>query len=242
MACRFSWDWRWEVLVVVMALALLGAHDLHAESMGSPAGILKKGRWTMGLGGGALVDRGMELAGSSSPEATIYHGGHFRGYGLTDWLSLYGQIGGASLEVTDGTTTNDFGGVLLLSAQVRGRFWRHEKTDFEWDGSLHVMRLRSRHTGDNEGDWDELQLATSVAKGFGSFKPYLGVKVSVIDFDFTLRKDGVITRQDSYTQDGTAGFFMGSDFYLGKTDNVVLNVETAFVDGTEVTMGLSYIF
>ena len=35
---------------------------------------------------------------------------------------------------------------------------------------------------------------------------------------------------------------MGSDFYLGKTDNVVLNVETAFVDGAEVTMGLSYIF
>jgi hypothetical protein len=233
--------WR-PSLFAVLALLVGHAPELHAESVGSPASILKRGRWVMGLGGGALLDRGLKGGGSGDVEATVIQGGHFRGYGLTDWLSLYGKVGGASLEAEDRGTSTDFGGALFLSAQVKGRLWRHVKTELEWDGSVQFVHLRSRHTDDNEGDWNEWQFATSVAKGFGRVKPYVGVKVALVDFDFTLRKGGTITQQDTYQEDGVVGAFIGSDVSFGQSENVVLNVETSYLDGAELSLAITYTF
>ena len=220
-----------------------------AEAVGSPASILKKGKWVMGLGGGALLER--ELSGGA--EATVYQGGHYRGYGLTDWLSLYGKIGLAYVEVEDASikktndpsTTNSFGRNFLSSVQAKIRFFRHERFDWEWDGSLQYTDLRARRRGKrgkNEIRWHDWQFATSLAKGLGRVKPYVGVKVNIIDATFRVRENGKLLTQGTYDQDGAFGFFVGSDYSLGSSEDVMLNIETSLLDGIEITAAIAYTF
>src|SRR3989338_2963447 len=80
----------WVLWLPVMALGA-GSPVAFAEPIGSPASILKKGKWMMGLAVSASPERALD-----GGDATVYAVGHSRGYGLTDWLSLYGKIGGAS--------------------------------------------------------------------------------------------------------------------------------------------------
>ncbi len=235
----------WILLVGVMGVFLARTPDLAAEAVGSPASILKKGRWVMGLGGGGAQ---RDLKGDA--EARVIQGGHFRGYGLTDWLSLYGKIGIASLEVDDPaiiktttpSTTNDFGLTVLTSAQVKLRLYEHQAGQWEWDGGLQYVDIRARRKGKNEGRWHEWQASTSVAKAIGRLTAYLGVKYDIVDFSFKVRENGAIVKQDKYEEEGPVGVFVGTDVYLGSSENVVLNVESAYQDGAEVDVAVAYTF
>jgi hypothetical protein len=230
----------------VVVLLVYPLCDLAAEPVGSPASILKKGQWAMGLGGGAVLDR--ELDGSA--KALVYHGGHFRGYGLTDRLSLYGKLGLAYLEVDDASikktksssTQNSFGRNLLSSVQLKGRLWQNAKKTWEWDGSLQYVDIRARHKGKNEARWHEWQFATSVAKSFGRVKPYAGAKYSMLNVKYRVRENASLIKQDTYEEDNPLGFFLGTDCYFGEHEDVIVNVETAFVDGVEITLAVLYVF
>lgn len=230
------------------ALVLVGAlgcpRPLHAESVGSPASILKKGQWIFGLRSGGM--RRGKLNGQG--KVTFYQFGHFRGYGLTDRLSVYVNIGGVYLQVDDPaikkpqdpSTTNSFKGNFLLSGQVKGRIW--ERAGWEWDGSLQVVEIRARHRGRNEIRWHEADLATSVAKSFGRLKPYVGVKASFVNALFHVRKNGEVIKQGRYKLDAPVGPFLGTDVYFGEHEDVVINVETSYVSGPELGMSMSYTF
>jgi len=228
-------------------MTTLGAPPaLDAESVGSPASILKKRQWAMGAGGGALLARKMK----GDADVAVYQLGHFRGYGLTDWLSIYGKIGGASIKVddpsikrpTDSSTTHRFGLNVLSSVQLKGRIWQNAKQDWEWDGSVQYVDIRKRHTNRNEGRWHDWQFATSVAKSFGKLKPYLGVKYSMVNFTFKVRDQGTLIQQGKYKEDGPVGLFFGTDCYLGEEEDVVVNVESAYLDGAEVTVSVAHTF
>lgn len=240
---------RWTVGVAGLLLGLGGLGGgawLRAEPVGSPSSVLKKGQWSMGLNGGAVGDRAME----GQAEARLYHLGHSRGYGLTDWLSVYGKIGWAHVEIDDPTiikvndvsAKNGFGENLLVSVQLKGRIWRHAPSGLEWDGSVQYVDIRRRHKNKNELRWHEWQAATSVAKAFGRLKPYLGVKASLVDIAYKVRQSGALLRQDRYQQDQPFGVFVGSDVSFGEGEAVTLNVEGAYQDGVEVSMALSYVF
>lgn len=235
---------RWTVHVAVLSGVVGCASWAFAEAVGSPAGILKKGQWDMAAGGGALVGRGLNPGG----EATMYQVGHFRGYGLTDWLSLYGKIGGAYLEVDDASvkhpdgSVQSFGAGLLVGLQVKTRIWRHAKTGLQWDGSLQYVDVRLRHRTSNDGHWREWVLASSVAKAMGRITPYLGVKYSLIDLDARIRRNGALFLQRTYEDDVAVGPFFGTDVYFGPSEDVIVNVETSYVDGPEFTMAVKYFF
>jgi hypothetical protein len=216
--------------------------EVSAEAVGSPASILKKGQWAMGLGGGGLLSRALK----GGAETTLYQLGHFRGYGLTDRLSLYGKVGGAYLEVDDASIkkVNDpssihrFGAAVLLAAQLKGKIWQHPKTGWEWDGSVQYVDIRARHSGDNDGSWHEWQLGTSLAKAIGRFKPYAGVKLSLVDFDFKIRQNAALLQQGSYEPEGVVEPFFGTDVYLGELEDTVMNVEFSYTDGAELTVAI----
>jgi opacity protein-like surface antigen len=200
----------------------------------------------MGLDGGTVWDRQLR----DNAELRVYQAGHLRGYGLTDWLSVYGKIGWAHLEVDDPTiikrgetgTSNSFGENLLLSVQVKGRLWRHAASGWEWDGSARYVDMRAERKDDNEGRWSEWQFATSVAKRWGRFTPYGGAKFSTVNFKYKVREDGTTIRQDTYKEDGSLGPFLGVDLSLGQDRDVVVNLESAYVGGPEVTLAVSYTF
>lgn len=245
MAAWFRSPRAGRVHLLALFVMLCHAPDLSAEAVGSPAGILKKGKWVMGLGGGFLE---RNLKGDA--KAKVSQGGHFRGYGLTDWLSVYGKIGLAYLSVDDPSivkasevlTTNDFDFNVLSSVQLKGRLFEHKKTGWEWDGSLRYVDMRKRHEGKNEGRWHQWQFATSVAKPLGPLKPYAGVQYSIVDFTYRVREHGSLLRQGTYEEEGRKGIFFGTDYYFGRSEDVILNVESSYVDGAEVNVAIAYTF
>ena len=168
------------VLVCAMAMGLPAA-ALDAAPVGSPASLLKKGKWTFGVQASALPSRTLK----GGPTATVYQANHFRGYGLTDWLSVYGLIGGTYLAVDDSSitipnqsnTTHSFGGNVILGGQLKVKAWENRAKTWEWDGSVQYIDILGRHKDKNLERWHEWQLATGTAKSFGRFKPYVGVKL-----------------------------------------------------------------
>ena len=219
---------------------------LRAESTSSPAMILKKKKWAMGLGTGALLKRGL----SGGADMTVYQGGHFRGYGLTEWLSVYGNIGGAYLSVDDGSiqlpnetsSMHSFGAGLLVSGGLKARLWESANKRWEWDSTFQYTHIRARHRSGNDGTWQDWVAASSVARSFGRLTPYAGVKCTFLNFKYKIRQNGAVFQQGTYKNDGHVGVLFGTDYVLGRQEDVVLNVETAYVNGAEITATLHYTF
>ncbi|GEM_PF-2809594 len=242
-AQRF-WQTAWGLSALLCGC--VGASRVWAEAVGSPASVLKKGQWSMSASGGALQGRSL----SGQGKATVYQGGHARGYGLTDWLSLYGKLGLARITVDDPTilktndssSSNSFGANLFAAVQLKSRLWQHVPSQFEWDGSLQYIDMRASHKGKNEARWHEWQFATSVAKPFGRVKPYLGAKLSFVNMYYRVRQQGVLLKDGNYHQDSPFGVFVGSDFSLGASEDVVLNVETSYQGGLETNLAIQYVF
>ena len=230
---------------LAMLLTVGQAPLARAEAVGSPASILKKGRWAMGLVGGWVADRNFK----GNAQATVVHAGHFRGYGLTDRLSLYGRLGGAGIEVddpsiqkTDRSTTHSFGLNFAGAAQLKARVMESKRFGVEWDASAQYVEMRAGHKGKNEGRWHEGQLATGLAKSLGRFTPYAGVKFAMVDFVYKVRESGTLLRQDKYEQETPVGLYAGTDVRFGEQQDVILNVEGDYLDGLEVTVALAYTF
>jgi len=234
------------LVFAILLLALGQAPPLYAEAVGSPASILKKGKWAMGLGSGVAPERSLK----GNAEALVYQFGHFRGYGLTDWLSVYGKIGLAYIAVDDASiikasdpnSTNDFDANILSSVQLKGKLFEHKRTGLEWDGSIQYVDMRKRHKGKNEGRWHQWQFATSVAKAFDRLTPYVGVQYSFVDFTYRVRENGALIRQDRYEEDNPLGLFFGTDWRFGQSEDVILNIETSYLDGAEVNVAIAYTF
>ena len=236
--------WTQGALSLLSAFMLAHPGGVWAESVGSPSSILKKGKWSFGVGGGALAGRDV----GTDVTAAVYQVGHFRGYGLTDWLSIYGKIGVAYLQVDDpsikkkdGSTEHRFDANVLSSVQLKGKLFENRKRDFEWDGSLQYVDIRGRHRDKNTARWHEWQFATSLAKGFGRLKPYLGVKYSMTSLPYKVKQDGVLLGQGRYHM-AAAGPFLGTDYSFGRYEDVVLIIETSYLSGAEVDVALSYSF
>ena len=231
--------------VLTLGLAacfLVQAPPSHADPVGSPASILRKRQWAFGVTTGGVLGRG--ATGAGDPHQHLYRAEHFRGYGLTDWLSLYAKVGWAYLRVTDDTATNDavdFGSNLLLGAQLKSRLWQNAKRTWEWNGSAQYLWVGAPHRrGKNQGQWQEWQVATTTARSFGRLKPYVGLKCSLVNFDFKIRKSGEVIQSGTYKQDAWLGPVLGTDYLVG--EDVVVNVESAYIDGAEVTASVAHVF
>ena len=233
-------------LVMMVASSLCHATRASAEAVGSPASILRKGKWAFGLGGSALPAK--DLRGDAT--AMVYQLGHFRGYGLTDRLSIYGKIGVAYLQVDDSSikkrntssTTNRFDANVLSSVQLKGRIFESRNKNWEWDGSLQYVDIRARRRDKNVGRWHEWQFATSVAKSFNRLKPYLGLKYDTVKFHYKVRENGELLQQGTYKENQPIGLFLGTDVYFGQFEDVIVNVEGSYLNGTEVSVAVSYTF
>jgi len=236
----------WRVALVGLVLAMGHAADATAEPVGSPASILKKGKWIFGLITGGFPARKLD----GGADTRLFQIAHYRGYGLTDWLSLYGKLGVAYMSLDDplvvkegGSTLHQLGANLLSGGQVKVRILKSQKYQWEWDGSIQYtdVRLRSRR-GRNEVRFHDWQFATSLAKSLGKLKPYVGIKYSSVDSLFRIHQEGVLRKQVEHHSENPLGFFVGTDVYLGQYEDVVINVESGYVDGAEVAVAVAHYF
>ncbi|MBN2097878.1 MAG: hypothetical protein JW714_05335 [Candidatus Omnitrophica bacterium] len=217
-----------------------------AAQVGSPASLIEKGKWDFSLEGGYVSERPMKKSGASDYHVNIGYGGHARSYGLTERLTIKGLVGGSYGRIYDenATTTiakkTSLSGGLALGLELLGIIFENESSGFEWDASAQFLYLRSHHkrSGKANADWYEWQLSSCVAKELGWFKPYAGVKLSIVDLDHDDGKGNTA----SYEQDGIFSPFVGTDIYLGKDRDVVINLEGAFLLGTELYGAIRYRF
>lgn len=233
---------RAAVYLVIGALCVPPA--AWGEGMGSPSGIVKKGKWVMGLGGGSSTK---ELSGSG--EATTYGVAHYRGYGVTDWLTAYVKIGGAYVEIEDPSiitttvaTAHNFGGNILSGVQLKARLWQKPDWGVEWNGAVRYTDIRAKHREKNEIRWHHWQLATSFAKSMGKFTPYLGLSYSKLDVDYKIRQNGRLLASGSYREDQPVDLFFGTDYILGDAEDASVNVEGSLLNGGEVNVAVQYLF
>ena len=236
----------WRLALVGMAWAVGHATQVAAEPVGSPAGILKKGKWVFGLITGGFPARELD----DGADTMLFQIAHYRGYGLTDWLSVYGKLGVAYLSLNDplvvkdgGSTTHSFGANAISGGQVKVKFFESPRHKWEWDGSLQYTDVRRRNRGTkNEVRFHDWQLATGLAKSLGKMKPYAGVKVSRSEMAFLIRQGGALLKRAEHKPDASLGFYVGADVYLGQYEDVVVNVESGYVDGAEVTVAVAHSF
>ena len=244
MAARGHSGWR--SALIGMALAASLAATASAEPVGSPASILKKGKWIFGLITGGIPGR--ELDGGA--ETMLFQIAHFRGYGLTDWLSVYGKLGVAYAELDDpfivkqdGSSSHWFGANALSGGQVKVRFFKSKRSHWEWDGSLQYTDVRRHSRGTkNEFRFHDWQVATGLAKPLGRFTPYAGVKYSLANLIFRVREGGQLLALGKHHSDQSAGFYVGSDLSMGQYEDVVINVEGGYVDGLEAAVSVAHSF
>ncbi len=236
--------WRWSLMA--LAFTLCYVPQASAESVGSPASLLKKGKWVFGLVTGGFPSRKLD----GGADTMLFQVAHYRGYGLTDWLSIYGKLGVAYMSLHDplvvkegGSTLHQLGANLLSGGQVKVRILKSQKYQWEWDGGIQYtdVRLRSRR-GRNEVRFHDWQFATSLAKSLGKLKPYVGIKYSSVDSLFRVHQGGVLRKQVEHQSENPLGFFVGTDVYLGQYEDVVINVESGYVDGAEVTVAVAHYF
>jgi len=217
--------------IISLLLTICGSSTVFAQPNGSPSSLLERGQWVLGLEGDGMFKRSMK----GGTKVSVYQGGHYRGYGLTDWLSVYGTIAGAYVDVNDSSITKSFGANMLVDAQLKARLWTNRRKDLELDGDLQYIFIGAPHRRKgNQVNWNEWQVGTSVAKAFGRVKPYAGVKVSWFAFDYTVRQSGT-QRNGTYKPDGLVSPFIGMDLTVGERKDTVINIEGSFVTGTEIT-------
>ena len=224
--------------VVSIALVLGSSPRLSAEPVGSPSDI-EKGQWVFGIGGGGLVRRAMK----GGAKVSAYQAEHFRGYGLTHRLSLYGRIGVAYVDVDDSSfpshISSGFGTNLLLGIQLKAKLWESAKKDWLWDASAQYLYLGAPHRREkNQANWNERQLATVLAKSFGPVKPYIGAKMSLLRFTYQLRNQTTHLRS-RYHPDRIVGPVLGLDWFFGEDRSAVLNIEGSYLNGAEVTVAMT---
>ena len=225
-------------LMVVLSFSVVSA--AWAEAVGGPASVLKKKQWVFGIGSAALLGRGLD----GNSDLRLYQIGHYRGYGLTDRISLYGMLGAGGMSVEDKgiSKTNSFGGNALATAQVKGRLWQSGKARWQLDSSLGYSYLHARHKTSSEGLWKEFQAAMTVARSFRHVKPYAGVKCSLGGLKYKIREGGQIVRQGRYQEAGHIGGLIGTDLVFGEDEQLVLNIEGAYLNGPEVDLAVGYTF
>ena len=239
---RRTHDWCAAPWLLALGVLVTAVPCSQAEPVGSPSGVLKKGQWSFGLSTDNALGRGAK--GSGNPSIGLYQVGHYRGYGVTNWLSLFGKVGWAYLRVSDEQAVNQantFGSNLMIGGGVKARVWRNAKRDWEWDASAQYVWIGAPHRRTrSQGQWQEWQFATTTAKSFGRLKPYAGVKMSLVQFDYNLRRAGKGTQKGSYKPDGFLGPVLGADYAV--REDTVVNVESSYVNGAEVTLAVARTF
>lgn len=225
----------------------LGIIPAQAVPVGSPASLLKKGQWDFAIEGGYSYRRPMAADKDTNDyEVSLWNGWHSRSYGLTDRITIKGQVGGAygyiynDLTTTTTTPKTSLSGGLLLGLQTKGILYQDASSGLEWDGSGQFLYICSHHkkSGKANADWYEWQMSTCLAKKFGIFKPYAGIKFSTV----TLDHDDGKGNTTSYNEEKSIGPFLGTDIYFGTEEDIVLNLELSGISASEFYGGIHYRF
>ena len=197
----------------------------------------KRGQWYMGFETNLVFEREMRKALGDAESRQYFLN---TSYGIYDWFSFDGKLGAGDVEFDTreaGRLDYKYG----FSGAYGVRFKIYNDDSKRIRAILGFQHISAHPPGKEVNNvkysaiWDEWQFSLLLAKGFGRFEPYLGIKTSQL---YILRKDNL---QDDWTWNGAKGHFgivAGSKIDIFK--NLYLDLEGRFIDETAFSAALSY--
>ncbi|RMH59507.1 MAG: hypothetical protein D6679_01700 [Candidatus Hydrogenedentota bacterium] len=227
-----------------LGTGLLACVVLAGTALASPVGWIHPEAGRFGVGGevGAITNRDLEWnSGNNVAEIdqSVYYVGRI-GYGLTDQVEIYGRLGGADLDLrstvgglgwtgTAGGSTEFAWGVGLQGVIYDAGTWNLAGDANYFAHNSHTLNS----IGVNDADFWEWQVGLQAQTQFDQFYPYLGVKYSDANIQYT-------NLSPDLEADDNVGVYVGAGFNL--SGNWSGYLEGRFVDETSFGGGVQYRF
>ena len=195
--------------------------------------------FSCGLEGNFLIDRDLDN-GEGGTEGKRYF--FTLSYGIFEWLCFDGKagIGDVRWDRTHGNSNLDYASNFAGAYGFRIKAYENEDLGIK---SVFGFQHISVHPGaKNEGNTkheviiDEWQASALASKRMGKFVPYCGGRYGTVDFiKWVNEHDRKRIQSEKYY-----GLIIGLDYHFN--ERLKLNLEGTFLDGEEITGGISYDF
>ena len=220
--------------VSLIFIWLINAYAASAYGVHMP----KEKHWTWGLEANFLIDRNLDNEqGATSGNRYFLTGS----YGIYEWLSFDGKIGAGNVhwDKNDGDdlgySTNFAGG---YGFRIKG-YGNKELGIKSVIGFQHIsVHPVSKNQGGDKHEViiDDWQGSVVVSKDAGSLVPYLGARYGTVDFiKWVNEHDRKRIKSEKFF-----GLVIGADYWIKKDTKI--NIEGIFIDGEELSIGISMDF
>ena len=198
----------------------------------------EKQKWVWGTEASFIIDRNLDNdeGGTNSNRYFLT-----ASYGLLSWISLDGKIGFGNINWDRNRgdnlnySTNFAGG---YGFRIKG--YENEKQGIKSAvGFQHISvhpEAKNQAGDKNEVIIDEWQGSLVISKDIESIVPYIGARYGTLDF---IRRTNEVDRKRIKSEENY-GIIVGMDWWMNKSTK--LNLEGTFLDGEELSFGISYAF
>jgi len=228
---------RYLFLLVILILILSFSRELFSAPVYGTH-MPKEKCWSWGLEGSFIIDRNLDNdEGGTNGERFFLT----TSYGVFPWLSFDGKIGVGDVgwERTGGDDinySNNFAGGYGF------RIKAYEDNDSGVKGVVGFQHISVHPNAKNQGGdknetiIDEWQGSLVVSKDFRCITPYLGARYGSLDFIKWINE----AHRKRIKSEKKTGIILGLDYWLNERTR--LNLEGIFLDGEEVSLGISHDF
>ena len=195
----------------------------------------KEKQWIWGAQGNFLIDRNLKDSQGSTGGSRYFLTSSF---GVFDWICFDGKIG-----VGDVAWHNSDPGKLNYNTNFAGAYgfrikgYENKKLGIKTVAGFQHISVHPRTTCPANDKHrviiDDWQVSALVSKYMGSFTPYLGARYGTVDFiKWVNEHDRKCIKSEKMW-----GIVIGMDYLVAK--DLRLNIEGDFIDGEEVSLGIS---
>lgn len=219
------------VVFVLLASAFLGRDRVFAGAIGDPGATLMKGGWALGP---EVSGVGREI---SDRDSVRYDTESWRlllkgSYGITDWLEVFGRLGGATIKIRGTPFDSNLG--IAAGGGVKGTFLDPPGHPLRYSLGGQFLYAQTDDQGAT-AKWFEYDIWMGMFyKEWKNLNPYVGVVYSRVDGklqDFQSKP-----ALDEFRSPTSAGIFFGIDWLLSKKRN--LGIEARLFSENSASLSL----
>jgi len=203
------------VVLVLLGSAFLGRDRVFAGAIGDPGATLMKGEWALGP---EISGVGREI---SDRDGMRYDTESWRlslkgSYGVTDWLEVFGRMGGATIKIRGTPFDSNLG--IAAGAGLKGTFLDPPGHPLRYGLGGQFLYAQADDQGAT-AKWFEYDIWLGVSyKDSKNLNPYGGVVYSRVDGK--LQDFHPKPALDEFRSPTSAGIFFGIDWLLSKKTNL----------------------
>ncbi len=195
----------------------------------------KEKQWIWGVEGDFLLDRDLkDSQGGTSGNRYFLTGS----YGVFEWICFDGKIGAGDVVWHNSNPGNlDYNTGFAGAYGFRIKGYENKNLGIKTVAGFQHISVHPR-TASPAGDKhrviiDDWQGSVLISKDIWNFTPYLGARYGTVDFIKWVNEHD----RKRIKSDEMIGAVIGLDYII--KENIRLNIECDFVDGEEISLGIS---